>query len=143
MQKRNFLGFQKYYNIEGDIELDVNFSLKDNVKFKPRHDSSLKYIKDKNEFKSCWIEILIDYRLNILTGVFYRHFRKTCDNTFLEQLKFYLRKIKSRSNHIILCKDFNYDILRHAYNNFSAEFCFLQPCITERTIIVDNSSQFS
>ena len=28
MQKRNFLGFQKYYNIEGDIELDVNFTLR-------------------------------------------------------------------------------------------------------------------
>ena len=80
-----------------------------------------------NEFQSCRIEILLDSNQNILIGVFYRHPKKTSDNTFLEQLKCSPSKIKSRSKHIILCEDLNYNILKHEYNNFSAEF--LNQCI--------------
>ena len=52
--------------------------------------------------QSCWIEILFHNNTNILIGVFYRHSKKASDNTFLEQMKCSLSKIKSRSEHIIL-----------------------------------------
>ena len=77
---------------------------------------------DKNEFQSCWTEILLDNNPNILVGIFYRHPKKTSDNTFLEQPKSSLSTIKSRSKLIIIFGDFIYDILKHEYNNFSAEF---------------------
>ena len=140
---RNITGYQKYYGIEGSsLKSGCGFYIMGNIKFKPRNDLSRSCVDDKNEFQSCCIEMLLDNNPNILIGVFYRHPRKTSGNTFLEQLKCSLSKIKSRSKHIILCGDFNYDILKHEYNNFSAEFLnlmysnFLQPCITEPIRIV-------
>ena len=118
--KRNITGYQKYHGIEGSsLKSGCGFYIKGNIRFKPRNDLSISYVDDKNEFQSCWIEILLDNDPNILIGVFYRHPKKASDNTFLEQLKCSLSKIKSRSKHIILCGDFNY-----------------QPCITEPTQIV-------
>ena len=73
------------------------------------------------------MEILLDNNPNILVGVmFYRNPKKTSDNTFLEKPKSSPSKIKSRSKHIILCGDFNYDILKHEYNNISAVFLNLK-----------------
>ena len=95
-----------------------------------------------NNLEHSWNEILLENNPNILIGVFYRHPKKASDNTFLEQLKCSLSKIKIRSKYIIFCGDFNYHILKYEYNNFSARFLnlmysnFLQPCITEPTQIV-------
>ena len=44
----------------------------------------MSYFDDKNEFQSCWIEILPKKQANILIGVCYRHPEKS--SVFLEKL---------------------------------------------------------
>ena len=63
--------------------------------------------------------------------MFYRHPMKTSGNTFLEQLKCSLSKVKSKSKHTLLCGDFNYGILK-LLNTSN----ILQPCAIEPTRIV-------
>ena len=64
---------------------------------------------------------------------------------FLEQLKATLTKIiikKNRGKQIILCGDFNYNLLSHENGEYVGEFPnimylnFLQSCITEPTRII-------
>ena len=66
--------------------------------------------------------------------MFYRHPKKTSGNTFLEQLKCSLSKIKSKSKHTFLCGDFSYGILK-LLNTSN----FLQPCPIEPTRIVSGN----
>ena len=89
--------------IINSLKSGCGFYIKGNIKFKPRYDLSINYVDDKNEFQSCWIEILRGNNPNILIVVFHRHPKKTSGNTFLEQLKGSLSKIESRNKHIILC----------------------------------------
>ena len=61
----------------------------------------------------------------MIVGVFYRHPRK--NSRFVENLKATLNKIKNRNKHIIICGDFNYDLLNYEYNEYINEF--LDQCL--------------
>ena len=56
----------------------------------------------------------------------------------MENLKVTLNKIKKINKHIILCGDFNHDLLKYEHNEYINEFIdtisshFLQPCITTK-----------
>ena len=112
-------------------------SVKEGLHFKERINLSVKFINDQNEFQSCWTEIINDKkRPNILIGVYYRHPKKNSDGEFFKNLKYTLNKVKNKNKHIVICGDFNYDLLKHEFNAHINEFInmsssFLQPCITK------------
>ena len=68
--------------------------------------------------------------------------KKNSDGEFLKNLKDILNKVKNRNKHIVICSDFNYDLLKHEFNANINEFInimsssSLQPCITKPTQIV-------
>ena len=78
----------------------------------------------------------------MIAGVFYRHPRKNSGGDFVENLKVTLNKVKKINKHIIICGDFNHNLLKHEHNEYINEFLntvsshFLQPCITKPTRIV-------
>ena len=55
-------------------------------------DLDMRYFDKKNEFQSCWIEILHEKQPNILIGVYYRHPKKSSNEIFIEKLKKNLQK---------------------------------------------------
>ena len=122
---KHITGYQKF---EGhSLKSGCGFYNKEGIRFTPRKDLDISFADDKNEYQFCWIKILLDKQPNILTGTFYRHPKNT------EDLKSILRKIKNRNKHIIICGDFNYDLLKHEYNDHINKFLntmtsnFLQP----------------
>ena len=78
----------------------------------------------------------------MIAVVFYRHPRKSSGDGFMGNLRATLNKIKNRHKHIIICGDFNNDILKYEHNKYINEFLntmsskFLQPCITKPTRIM-------
>ena len=112
--------------------------------FKDSTQSGIKsYFKDnENEFQSCWIKIINDLGPNRIIGCYYKHPKKPSNNKFLEQLKIPLTKIKNWNEYIIVCSDFNYNLLNHQNDEHVDEFLniiishFLQPCITEPTRMI-------
>ena len=79
----------------------------------------------------------------MIAEVFYRHPRKNSGDEFVENLKVTLSKIKKKKNkHIIICGDFNHDLLKYKHNEYINEFLdtissnFLQPYITKSKRIV-------
>ena len=52
----------------------------------------------------------------MIAGVFHRHPRKNSRDEFVENLKATLNKIKNRNEHIIICGDFNYNLLKYEHN---------------------------
>ena len=139
-------GYQKFHGTEGHtLKSGCGFYIKKDIRFTPRKDLDISFTNDKNECQSCWIKILLDKQPNILTGTFYRHSKKHSDKNFSEDLKSTLRKIKNRNKHIIICGDFNYDLLKHEYNDHINELLntmtsnFLQPCLTEPTRIIQGN----
>ena len=61
----------------------------------------------------------------------------------IEILRDTLKKVKKENKKVIICGDFNYNLLNHENNEIINSFlntlleCSLQPCITEPTRIVD------
>ena len=139
-------GYQKFYGTEGHtLKSGCGFYVKKGLKFTPRKDLDISFADDKNEYQSCWIEILLENQPNILIGTHYRHPKKHSDHKFNEDLKSTLHKIKKGNKYIVICGDFNYDLLKHEYNDHINEFLntitstFLQPCITEPTRIIQGN----
>ena len=97
---------------------------------------------ENNEFQSCWIEIINDPNPNILTGCYYRRPGKSSNDVFPEKLRQIVNKNKRSNKYIIICGDFNYNLLHHKHNEYVNEFVnimypnFLHPCITEPTRLI-------
>ena len=72
-----------------------------------------------------------------MIGCYYRHPRKTSNDDFLEKLRQTINKIKISNKYIIICGDFNYNLLHYEHNKYVNEFIskmfsnFLHPCTTE------------
>ena len=69
---------------------------------------------ENNEFQSCSIEIINNSTPNIIIGCYYRHPIKTSNGMFIEKLKDTLSKLRKTNNkHIVICGDFNYNLLNY------------------------------
>ena len=71
--------------------------------------------------------------------------QKNSDGELLKNLKETLNKVKNRNKHIVICGDFNYDLLKHEFNAhiiLILSSSFLQPCITKPTRIVGYNRPF-
>ena len=136
-------GYQPYYGTkENSLKSGCAFFVKEGLKFIERNDLNRKIANEGNEFQSSWIKIINDNNPNVIVGVFYRYPRKNSGDEFVENLKPTLNKIKNRNKHIIICGDFNYDLLKYEHNIYINEFLntmssnFLQQCLTKPTRIV-------
>ena len=98
---------------------------------------------ENNEFQSCWIEISNNSTPNIIIGCYYRHPKKTSNGMFIEKLTDTLSKPRNANKHILICGDFNYNLLNCEHKNYICNFLntvnsnLLQPCIIEPTRIID------
>ena len=136
----NLDGYQKFTGTSGiTIKSGCGFYIKNDIKFIPRKDLDLQVYDDKNEYQSKWIEIIDSKKVNTLVGVYYRHPKKTSDDTFNNDLKKTLKKISKENKNKIICGDFNYDLLKfqkreqiNTFINTLMEEC-LQPTIMEPT----------
>ena len=136
-------GYQPYCDTKGNsLKSGCGFFIKEVLKFIDRNDLNKKIVNEGNEFHSYWIEIINYNNPNVIAGVFYRHPRKNSGDEFVENLKVTLNKIKKRNKHIIMCGDFNHDLLKYEHNEYINEFLHtissncLQPCITKPERIV-------
>ena len=143
---RNYQPF--YATQEKTTKSGCGFYVKKGLKFKSRRDLDHTDHDDENEFQSCWIEILNEKESNTITGVYYRHPKKTSNDLFNITLDGTIKKIKDNNKTKIICGDFNYNLLNHEYNNQIKHFIdtvhshFFQPCITEPTRIVGRNKPF-
>ena len=95
--------------------------------------------KDQNnEFQSCWMEIINNPIPNIVIGFLFlyisyrilhnrhfhnRHPKKASNGMFIEKLKDTLSKLKKANNkHILICGDFNYNLLNYEHNKYIGNF---------------------
>ena len=81
---------------------------------------------------------------NTLVGVFYRHPSEQ-DSTFIDKLKDVLKNLRKENKKIIICGDFNYNLLNYDKNECISNFLNImlennfQPCITEPTRITNTN----
>ena len=101
-------GYQPYHVTKGNsLKSGCGFFVKE--KFIERNDLNRKIANEGNE-------IINDSNpARVLAGVFCRYPRKSSGDEFVENLKATLNKIKSRIEHIIICSDFNYDLLKYVF----------------------------
>ena len=105
-------GYQTYHRTKGHtLKRGCGFFIKNGLKFHQWTDLDLRTIDENNEFQPCWIEIINNPNCNILIGCYYRHSRKFSNEVFLE-------KKKLPTNNLIVCGDFNYNLLHHEHNEF-------------------------
>jgi len=109
-------GYHPYEQIEGTSQNSgCGLYIRENLNFKVRHDLSLSFTSNTEEFQILYIEI-INKSGNIIVGVTYRHPRGAL-NEFLNHTKKILCKITKENKKHILLGDFNIDLLksdRHA-----------------------------
>ena len=111
----------------------------------PRKDLEFKINENSHESESCWVELINNKGPNTLLGTFYRHPSKQ-DSTFNENLKKVLQKLKKESSKkIIICGDFNQNLLNYDKDEYISTFLNtmlengFQPCITEPTRITNTN----
>ena len=139
-------GYQKYLGTPGTTtKSGCGLYIKNDIKFMPRRDLDISYFDDENEYQCKWIEIINEAKINIVIGVYYRHPKHTSNGKFNEDLKTTLTKINKENKMVILCGDFNYDLLKFNKNNHINQFIntmteeYLQPTILEPTRYVGNT----
>ena len=114
------------------------------MNFIPRTDLNRRIQENDNGFESCWIELINTKTCNTLIGTYYRH-PSDHDSIFKSKLKETLKTIKKEKKTVILCGDFNYNLLEYVtdkrvsdFLNTMLEFNF-QPCITEPSRITNSN----
>ena len=120
------------------------FYVNSSLSFIPRPDLNIKVLENNSEFESSWVEILNGSAKNMLIGVFYRH-PSLHDDVFNKKLKTTLRTIKKENKKVIICGDFNLNLLEFGNDDHTSNFLNLmlefnyQPCITEPTRITNTN----
>lgn len=139
-------GYQKYTGTSGTtLKSGCGFYVRNDIKFVPRKDLDLSILDNNNEYQSKWIELIDGKKMNTLVGVYYRHPRKSSDDTFNNDLKGTLGKISKENKTKIICGDFNYNLLNFkkcdkisTFINVMFEEC-LQATILEPTRFVGST----
>ena len=136
-------GYHDYYDITGSSgKGGCGVYINKFLNTVPRKDLEFKINTNDHECESCWVEILNDKTPNILIGVIYRHPSKQ-DTDFNETLKITLQKLKKENKKIIICGDFNLNLLLYSQDEYISTFLNImlehnfQPCITEPTRITN------
>ena len=140
------LGYQPYHGSPGFTNKSgCGFYISDYIKFLPRTDLDISFKSDHEEFQASWIEIINQSQSNALVGVFYRHPHKQNSEEFMKYLQNTLAKLKNNSKKIMICGDFNYDLIKQDSNKCVRNFLntifenFLQPHILQPTRFIKNN----
>ena len=124
--------YHDYLGITGtSLKSGCGMYIRKDIKFVTRSDLDVSFTDDLNEFQCIFIEIISKKCPNIIVGTFYRHPKRGSNNTFNNNLKEIIVKIKSSKNKIFI-RDFNYDLFKHTND------CYIQEFIT---ILLSNSMQ--
>ena len=126
-------GYQKYYGTTGSSSKGgCGVYINESLNVTSRKDLG------------CWVELTTNKTCNTLVGVFYRHPSEQ-DSTFIDKLKDVLKKSRNENKKIIICGDFNYNLLNYDKNECISNFLNImlennfQPCITEPTRITNTN----
>ena len=95
--------------------------VKEGLRFQHRQDLSLSFKDNENEFQSCWIETINDLGPNTIIGCYYRHNPSKISRAIKSNINQNNNK-KNRGKQIILCGDFNYNLLSHENGEYVGEF---------------------
>lgn len=138
-------GYYEYYGNTGSSgKGGCGVFINDSLNFITRKDLDNRTKENENEFESCWIELINTKACNTLIGTFYRH-PSDHDSIFKTKMKDTVKKLKKEKKKVILCGDFNYNLLEYATDKHVSEFLNtmlennFQPCITEATRITNTN----
>ena len=138
-------GYHEYYGVTGSSSKGgCGFYVKENLSPIPRTDLNFKISETGQETESCWIELVNTKGANTIIGTIYRHPSKN-NTLFFYNLKQKLKKINREKKKIILCGDFNLDLLNFDKDEQVNEFLNIiieqnmHPCITEPTRITNTN----
>ena len=141
---KTLTGYHAYIGTTGNTAKGgCGFYINEEIHYSPRTDLNVRLLNSETKFESCWIEIISRNKPNTLIGVFHRHPRKK-DTHFTECISKTLDKIKKEKKRVIVCGDFNFDLLNYDKNECVNSYLntmlqnSLQPCILEPTRIVAN-----
>ena len=117
------------------------FYISDSIKFKPRKDLDIKECNDTHEIESKWMEVISYKQPNYLIDVIYRH-PKRSDMESILSITSTLNKVKNENKNILICGDFNYNLLNLETDEMARNFInlmyenFFQPCILRPTRVL-------
>ena len=136
-------GYHEYYGTTGSSSKGgCGFYIKDSLTSLPREDLDFKITENGQETETCWVELINTKSVNTLVGTVYRHPSKNNDQ-FFSNLKKTLKKVNRERKKVILCGDFNFNLLNFDQDDQVNTFlntmidCNLNPCITEPTRITN------
>ena len=114
--------YQNYYGTNGTtLKSGCGFYISEKLNYIPRKDLQIQFHSEEEEFQTSWIEIIIPNKSNIIVGTSYRH--PTSKNAkFLEYLEQTMLKIKKSSAKVVLCGDFNINLLNFQKNEATRKF---------------------
>ena len=140
-------GYHEYYGITGSSRKGgCGFYVRNDLIMIQRNDLDFKINILGAESESCWIEVVSTNKneKNVVIGVVYRH-PSHDDTMFNENFNKILSKVNKEKKRLIVCGDFNYDLLKYDNDNkVNAFFNFmlennLQPSIIEPTRITNTN----
>ena len=142
---KKLTGYLDYIGMEGSSKKGgCGLYVKDTFTPIPRKDLEFNISKTGSETESCWIELVNNSGPNILVGVFYRH-PSSVNDDFIKKLKSTLKKASKEKKKIIICGDFNLNLLNFEYDKNVSTFLStmfqnnFQPCIMEPTRITNTN----
>ena len=142
---KNIDGYHDYYGVTGSTRKGgCGVYIKNTLISIPRTDLEFKITTNGQETETCWIELSENNNKNIIVGVIYRHPSKQ-NEQFFENMNKVLKKVNKEKKRVILCGDFNFDLLN--YDNDKNVSTFLnnmlehnfQPNIIEPTRITNTN----
>ena len=138
-------GYHEYYGVTGSsAKGGCGFYIKDDLTPIPRSDLDFKITDTGQETEACWVELVNTKGANTVIGTVYRHPSKN-NTLFFYNLKKTLKKLNREKKKIILCGDFNFDLLNFDKDEQVNEFLNtileqnMHPCITEPTRITNTN----
>ena len=140
-------GYHDYYGTTGSSRKGgCGFYIKNDLMPIPRNDLEFKISITGEETESCWFELMNNEKKekNIIIGVVYRH-PSINDSLFFDYLSKTLSKANKENKRIIICGDFNYDLLNYDNDDKVSHFLNymleqnLQPTILEPSRITNTN----
>ena len=115
-------GYHKYEGIEGSSNKGgCGFFIKDSIAYTIRNDLNIKFQNKNSEFETNWVELIGLGNEKLVVGVVYRH-PKSKDIDFIKYLSNSLNILRKEKKKVIICGDFNYNLLAFDKNKETNDF---------------------
>ena len=115
-------GYHNYEGTEGSSNKGgCGFFIKDSLAYTIRNDLNIKFQNKTTEFEINWVELIGLGNEKLVIGVVYRH-PKSKDTDFTKYLGNSLDILRKERKNVIICGDFNYNLLAFDKNKETNDF---------------------